>query len=114
MISSDLVGASARCDGVAVGFVSDLRIELNDEFCAAGLPVVGVVISPRVRSTFLGYERTEMKGPWMVKQLLRFMHRDSFFVDWSDVAGVDAAARILKLRSDFRRRDVALDDDDGR
>lgn len=108
MIASRLIGADARCAGERIGYVGDLRIELDANRTADELSVVGVVVSARMHSTFLGYERTAMRGPWMIDRLLRYLNRDSVLVDWADIEGFDEQSRTLEMRKGFRRLDVAL------
>jgi sporulation protein YlmC with PRC-barrel domain len=70
--------------------------------------VVGLVISPRTKSSFLGYERTDATAPAMVASLLRWWHRGTFLAAWDDVARVGSDQ--VKLRSGYTRYSAALRD----
>jgi hypothetical protein len=54
-----------------------------------GARVVGILVSPRTASSFLGYERTDVRAPWPLPQLVRRRHRGTYLVRWEDVAAVD-------------------------
>ena len=68
--------------------------------------VVGVLVSPRTGTSFLGYERTDVTAPWPVPQLVRRRHRGTFLVPWDDVAAV--APGEVRLAAGFRQEDAAL------
>jgi hypothetical protein len=48
--------------------------------------VVGLIVSPRTKSSFLGYERSSATAPTMLAALLRYRHRGTFLAGWEDVA----------------------------
>lgn len=104
VILSNLIGARVRSCGASVGYVADLRVSAGDEILA----VVGVIVAPRVRSSFLGYERATMRGPWLINSVLRFLNRGTFLVAWEDIDDIDDGARVLTLSPHYCRRDVAL------
>ncbi len=120
MIAGDLIDVEVRdADGERLGYVVDLRLVLDRPPEAgavlAGARLHGLVVSPRTRTSFLGYERTSVRAPWPIAQLLRRRHRGSFLVHWPDVASVpslDATRRgkgaIVVLRRGFDRYDPAL------
>lgn len=68
--------------------------------------VVGILVSPRTETSFLGYERTGVTAPWPVPQLVRRRHRGTFLVPWDDVAAVGHGE--VRLADGFRREDAAL------
>jgi hypothetical protein len=51
--------------------------------------VVGLLVGPRGAGSFHGYERSGVRSPWPVAQLLRRRHRGTYLVLWRDVAAVD-------------------------
>lgn len=71
--------------------------------------LVGLLVSPRSGGSFLGYERTEVRSPWPIPQLVRRRHRGTFLVGWTDVADVrtDAPATV-RLAPGWTRRSPAL------
>ncbi|WP_020013515.1 hypothetical protein [Promicromonospora sukumoe] len=122
-------------DGAALGVVVDVRFALevvdepDDESrerdredpetplsahlgrdAVGGARLVGLLVSPRSGGSFLGFERTEVRSPWPIAQLVRRRHRGTFLVGWSDVAEVrtDGAPVIVRLVAGFERRSPAL------
>jgi sporulation protein YlmC with PRC-barrel domain len=93
-----------------VGTVVDVRLTI------AGEPVddppkprvLGLVISPHTRSSFLGYERSEANAPAMVAALMRWRHRGTFVAAWDDVARV--GSDLVRLRPGFTRYSPVLRD----
>lgn len=71
-----------------------------------GARVVGVLVSPRTATSFLGYERTDVRAPWPVPQLVRRRHRGTFLVRWEDVAAVDEHG--VRLAAGYGEHDPAL------
>lgn len=106
----DVLDATAQ----RLGTVVDVRIavtgDLDDE---PGAPTLfGLVISPGTRSSYLGYERTDVRRPAALAALLRWRHRGTFLALWNDVARVDATS--VFLRAGFQRYTAALRNDDQR
>ncbi|WP_448629191.1 hypothetical protein [Cellulomonas soli] len=62
-------------------------------------------MSPRTGSSFLGYERSDVRAPAPLAHLLRWRHRGSFLVAWHDVAGVVLAGEDhgVDLVPDYQR-----------
>ena len=54
---------------------------------AADATVLGLVISPRTRSWYLGYERSEAEAPKTLAALLRWRHRGTFVAGWTTWPG---------------------------
>jgi hypothetical protein len=91
-----------------VGTVIDVRL------CVSGDPrndpptprVLGLIVSPRTRSSYLGYERSGADAPALLATLARWRHRGTFLAAWEDVARVGVAA--VTLRSDYTRYSAIL------
>ncbi|MFI2295737.1 hypothetical protein [Isoptericola sp. NPDC019571] len=107
-------------DGAALGVVVDVRLALEvvDEpeggpgagedreeaghdaplsaharrDAVGGARLVGLLVGPRGAGSFHGYERTDVRSPWPIPQLVRRRHRGTFLVRWEDVAAVDGGA----------------------
>ncbi|MFC8798264.1 PRC-barrel domain containing protein [Promicromonospora sp. NPDC057138] len=91
MIASDLFDVPVRDDaGAHLGWVVDLRFVLDGppSTFLARARLHGLVVSPRTRTSFLGFERSRVRQPWPVAPLLRWLHRGTFLVHWPDVAHV--------------------------
>ncbi len=88
MRASDLFGLEVfDRTGHPLGVVTDLR-------CVLDGPVRGVLAAPRVDAlivsrrhtgSLLGYDRREQQGPWLVRAVVRWLHRDLVVVPWSAV-----------------------------
>jgi sporulation protein YlmC with PRC-barrel domain len=91
-----------------VGTVVDVRLAVSgDPRNDPPTPrVLGLVISPRTRSSYLGYERSGADAPVIVAALARWRHRGTFLTAWEDVAKVGTAAVIL--RSNYTRYSAVL------
>ena len=61
----------------------------------------GLLVSPRTGTSFLGYERTGVRSPALLARWLRWRHRGTFLVHWSDVEAVAPGA--VRLREGYRR-----------
>jgi len=104
MILGDLLDSPAvTADGERLGHVIDARFRLEGppERPAARLRLVGLVVSPRSRTSFLGYERSGVTSPWPIAWWLRRRHRGAFLVPWEDVQVATVAG--VTLRPGHRR-----------
>ncbi len=111
MILSDLLDAPVLAsDGEHVGFVVDVRFVLDGPPAGPGTLAAprlhGLLVSPRTGTSFLGYERRDVRAPWPIAHLVRRLHRGTFLTRWTDVAAVDVAG--VHLHPAARRYDAAL------
>lgn len=111
MILSDLLDAPVRdAAGEHVGYVVDVRFVLDGAPAGPGTLAAprlhGLLVSPRTGTSFLGYERRDVRAPWPVAQLVRWRHRGTFLAHWTDVAAVDGAG--VHLAPGARRFDATL------
>jgi hypothetical protein len=94
MKASDLIGRPVLDSaGRRLGVVTDLR-------CVQDGPLRGAMAAPRVRSvvvsrrrtgSMLGYDRRGQQGPWLVRLIVRWLHRDLLIVPWESVRLTDGA-----------------------
>jgi hypothetical protein len=91
-----------------VGTVVDVRLTVTgDPKHDPPRPrVLGLVISPHTRSSFLGYERSGATAPALLAALLRWRHRGTFLAGWDDVAAV--RSDLVKLRPGYTRYSAVL------
>jgi hypothetical protein len=97
--------------GQTVGTIIDVRLatdaDLDDH---PGAPeIFGLVVSPRTRSSYLGYERSDVRRPAVLAAFLRRRHRGTFLALWADVARIDH--RSVTLRPGFNRYSAILHND---
>jgi hypothetical protein len=67
------------------------------------LMVVGMVVGRARPGSLFGYDRHPDQGPWMVRKIVRRLHRHSGYVAWEDVAHVDWESRTVQLRTNELR-----------
>jgi hypothetical protein len=98
--ASDLLGAPVvDGDGAAVGVVTDLRCVQDGPLrgSMAAPRVDALIISRRHTGSLLGYDRREQQGPWLVRAVVRWLHRDMAVVPWSAVAAYPEAGEPVRL-----------------
>jgi sporulation protein YlmC with PRC-barrel domain len=93
-----------------VGTVVDVRLTLTGDLESHPPKprVLGLVISPRTKSSFLGYERSNARAPMMLAALMRWRHRGTFLAAWDDVARV--GSDLVRLRPGYTRYSAVLRD----
>jgi sporulation protein YlmC with PRC-barrel domain len=91
-----------------VGTVVDVRLTIaGDPQDDPPMPrVLGLVVSPRTRASFLGYERSQADAPAALAAFLRWRHRGTFLAAWDDVARV--GSDLVKLRPGYTRYSPVL------
>lgn len=101
---SDLLGAPVTAqNGQRLGTVTDVRLAVRDDAAPA---LFGLIISPRTRSSYLGYERSEVRRPAVLAALLRWRHRGTFLTLWRDLHAIDDNGIVL--RDGFDRYSAVL------
>jgi hypothetical protein len=109
MLLNDLMDAVVvDAAGHRLGRVIDARFRLEGRANPPKARLVGLVVSPRSASSYLGYERTAESRPVIIDRLLRWRHRGSFVVSWADVAKIELDPHRVSLRAGFTREDAAL------
>jgi hypothetical protein len=98
---NDLLGMSVHfADGRDGERVIDVRVEPGDR--ARGVlseqVVVGFLIGKGRPGSLFGYDRRPSMGPWVIRKVVRFLHRHTTYLPWADVERVDWESRIVHLR----------------
>jgi hypothetical protein len=98
MRASELIGLPVLDQGgQPLGIVTDLR-------CVQDGPLRGAMAAPRVRAVIisrrhtgalLGYDRRDQQGPWLIRIIVRRLHRQLRIVDWEDL---DLDGESIQLR----------------
>jgi hypothetical protein len=104
---NDLLGMRVEfSDGRAGDQVTDVRLVAGDRVrgSLSELVVEGMVIGRRRPGTLLGYDRRPQQGPWMVRVIMRFVHRHTGYAEWSDIERLDWQSRTVHLRTAELRR----------
>ena len=101
---SDLLGVSVfDAAGRRLGTVTDVRLAIRGNLDSHPGPpsVFGLVVSPRTGSSYLGYERTDVRRPVVLAALLRWRHRGTFLTLWTDLHTVGTDR--ITVRDGYRR-----------
>lgn len=99
-------------NGDRVGWVCDIRFRIparpaaSDRGGVASPEVVGILLSPRRRGSYLGFERTDVHAPVLLARWIRWRHRGTCLVPWSDVDHVEDGAVVLDAQ--YRRESPLL------
>jgi sporulation protein YlmC with PRC-barrel domain len=97
-------------DGTKLGFLSDLRLAptATVDGVFPRLVVDGLVVDGRHVGSMLGYDRRAEQGPWVLRRIVRQLHRDAGYLPWDALDSVDWDAGTVKvLRPDLDPLDVA-------
>lgn len=108
ILVSDLLGRSVVCAGHHVGYLDDIRFQLQhntkDEPGLAS--VYGFLISPKHRTSYLGFERSNVTRPWVIAKLQRWRHQHTFLVLWDDIASLGPE---INLKCGYQAHSPLLD-----
>jgi hypothetical protein len=98
MRASELIGLPVLDrSGQHLGIVTDLR-------CVQDGPLRGAMAAPRVHAVIvsrrhtgalLGYDRRDQQGPWLIRIIIRWLHRRLRIIDWEDL---DLDGESIRLR----------------
>jgi hypothetical protein len=108
LLGREVVDATAG----RLGTIIDIRLTVTGDLDEnPDIPILfGLLVSPRTRSSYLGYERSDAQRPKTLAALLRWRHRGTFLALWDDVAKIDADS--VSLRHGFTRYTPTLRDDE--
>src|SRR4051794_2695418 len=101
---SGLIGCPVRDSaGAEIGQVADVRLRPHRPYGATVLRVESVLVDRRHLGRLFGYERHRQQGPWLLRTVIRRLHRHARMISWSDVehASLTRAARELRLLAGF-------------
>lgn len=92
MRASDVIGLDVvDRSGQKIGIVTDLRC-VQDGPLRGGMALLrvdGVIVSRRHAASVLGYDRREQQGPWLIRVIVRWLHRDFRIVPWDRIERAD-------------------------
>jgi sporulation protein YlmC with PRC-barrel domain len=101
---SDLMEAEVL-DGSneVMGRVHDVRLVQDGPQIGswgAAFRVEGLIVGKGGIADRLGYERSTVHGPWLVKSLVELFHKDTKFVPWSDVVAIEQGRILVRSNTD--------------
>jgi hypothetical protein len=97
---SDLLGARVTTpEGRELGHINDVRLAPGQSIhgLRAELLVAGLVISDRHAGSMLGYDRRADQGPWLVRKLVRRLHRHAGYLPWTAIQHVDWDQKLVTV-----------------
>lgn len=97
MRASELIGREVvDMDGNAVGVITDLRCIQDGPLrgTQAMLRVDALLVSHRHTGSLLGYDRRSQQGPWLIRVIVRRLHRHMRVVPWTMVADEGPPIRL--------------------
>jgi sporulation protein YlmC with PRC-barrel domain len=99
---TDLLGVEVVDQGGrSAGRVHDVRLVQDGPLVGgfgASLRVAGLVVGGRGIGARLGYQRRKVRGPWLVKLLLKRLARDGRYVEWDRVQTVQPDRILISAR----------------
>ena len=104
---NDLLGMDIRfADGTDGDQVTDVRLVTGDRVRGqlAELVADGLVVGRRRPGTLFGYDRDPRRGPWMIRTVVRLLHRHTGYLEWDDVELIDWEARVVHVRRTSLRK----------
>lgn len=96
MRASDLIGRDVvDGSGAPVGVITDVRCVQDGPLRGgqAMLRVDALLVSRHHTGSALGYDRSK-QGPWLVRVVVRWLHRHLRVVPWSDVVDEGPPIRL--------------------
>jgi len=88
--------------GGSAGKVHDLRLEQDGPVIGgfgARFRLAGLIVGRRALGARLGYDRGDMKGPWLVKAVAGSLHRGGRYVEWGRVRSVEPGRILISGRA---------------
>ena len=91
-LSSILAARVVDTSGRSVGVVTDVRLVQDGPMLGtfgAALRVQGLIVNRHLFGAHMGFDRTNVRGPWLVKLVMGRLQRDPRFVPWEQVRSIE-------------------------
>ena len=98
-----IIGMEVRStDGARLGQVNDLRLAPGQRVTGviSELVVAGLVVARRHTGSMLGYDRRARQGPWLVRRLVRALHRHTGYLAIDRISNIDWDAGVVHTSAD--------------
>ena len=96
----DLLGADVLGPGDEhLGNVLDVRLAPSDDAADPALVLTDLLVGRGRPGSYLGYDRSDAQGPWLVRRIVRRLHRHSGMVAASDIDSIDWDRRLVRTRT---------------
>jgi hypothetical protein len=99
----EMLGMEVRApDGALLGRVNDLRLSPGQRVTGvtAELVVDGLVVANRHAGSMLGYDRRAEQGPWLVRAVVRALHRHTGYLPMAAVTEIDWDADVMQTSAE--------------
>lgn len=99
MRANDLLGREVvTADGNSVGVVTDLRCIQDGPLRGtnASLRIDSLLVSRHHTGSSLGYDRQDQQGPWLIRLIVRRLHRNMRVIPWSAVEEEGPPIRVRR------------------
>lgn len=83
--------------GRRLGRVLDVRLERETTEPGQRIRVIGLVVGRGRPGSYFGYDRRPAMGPWLVRVVVRWLHRHSAYVDLADLDEMDWTAGVVRV-----------------
>jgi len=83
--------------GVQLGGVLDVRLEPETQEPGRRIRVVGLVVGRGRPGSYFGYDRRPDMGPWLVRKVVRRLHRHSAYAALDDLDQLDWNAGVIRV-----------------
>jgi sporulation protein YlmC with PRC-barrel domain len=81
-----------------LGHVLDVRLRPSEDEHDPVLVLTDLLVGSGRPGSYLGYDRSEHQGPWLVRRIVRRLHRHSGMVATTDVESIDWDSRRVRSR----------------
>jgi sporulation protein YlmC with PRC-barrel domain len=95
--------------GIRLGRPLDVRLVRETPHSGERLRVVGLVVGQGRPGSYFGYNRRPHMGPWMVRSVVRWLHRHSAYVALGDLDELDWDAGVIRVDRAGLRPPKAVD-----
>jgi hypothetical protein len=66
--------------------------------------IAALIVNGRRTGSLLGYDRRSQQGPWLIRSVVKRLHRDTVLIPWETVA--DTTARITLRQGAPRHKEL--------
>jgi len=84
-------------DGRRLGRVMDVRLDRERSDPGERIKVIGLVVGRQRPGSYFGYDRRPDMGPWLVRSVIRRLHRHSAYVDLDDIEELDWDPGVIRV-----------------
>jgi sporulation protein YlmC with PRC-barrel domain len=84
-------------EGRRLGRPLDVRLDRETSDPGERIKVIGLVVGRGRPGSYFGYDRRPEMGPWLVRTVIRRLHRHSAYVDLTELEELDWDAGVIRV-----------------